>query len=215
MLSSGEDESANATNDETTVLVDNTTAADAFENDDIVEDEVENDNAVYEDVFEEGIITSIENDYFDDGIDDTIGTEFLDFSISNTYVTKSICFEDLFPCVDLESGEDISSSVPICQHCRSSGHSVNSCLLLSIDPTIVQCSSINASNIMSLHGTIQSSSIAQLLSSSGHDTSSGFGAALLLPRLILLLIWMKTMFFIFSMLQDLGYCIHLWTMLHP
>ncbi|GFH56872.1 predicted protein [Chaetoceros tenuissimus] len=183
-LSTGEDTLSDPTNDDSTAVIDNTSATDdnigqdSSENNDSFEDEFLNADTAFESVLDEGIITSVGQEYFDDEYDGTIGAEFLgDIPCHSAFVATSIPFREVFPDAQLESGEDAVSSVPICQHCRSDGHFVDNCPLLSIDPQYVQCSSIDASNIMSLQGTVQSSSLASMLPS-GCDISSGFSAKL-------------------------------------
>lgn len=176
VLSSGEDNLLDATNDDKTPI-ENDAETTSVDDNVAVDDEV-----VHADEFEtdlaEGIITSIDNGYFDDEFDGTIGSEFLDMPSSNAYAAESIPFGDLFPHVDLELGEDILSSVPICQHCRSSGHSLDKCPLICVDSSVTNCSSIDAANIASLQSTVTDASTATLLSFSDDNRSHGFGAAL-------------------------------------
>ena len=145
---------------------------------DAAEDNLVHDDDAFDTAFDEGIVTSLEHEYLDVEFDGTIGAEFLgDIPSSNVYVAESIPFGQAFPDVQLESGEDAVSSVAICQHCRSSSHSIDKCPLLSIDPKYVQCSSIATSDVMSLQSTVQSSFVASVLPSR-YDISSGFGAEL-------------------------------------
>lgn len=184
ILSTGEDYVADTTADDSTVVVDNTatddvaTGSDSVEDFDAVEDNLVHDDNALDSAFDEGIVTSLEHEYLDVEFDGTIGAEFLgDIPSSNAYVAESIPYGEVFPDVQLESGEDAVSSVAVCQHCRSSGHSIDKCPLLSINPEYVQCSSIAAHDIMSLHSTVQSSFVDSMLPPK-HDISSGFGAKL-------------------------------------
>lgn len=114
ILSSGEDKLADPTNDDSTTVVDNTTATDntagpdPMEDCDTFEDDFIHDDTAFENAFDEGIIMSLEHEYLDKEFNGTIGAEFLgDIPSSNAFVATSIPFEEVFPDVQLESGEDV------------------------------------------------------------------------------------------------------------
>ena len=187
-LSSGEDDQVTGDDD----IASDVDKTDPVDDDGHVDEETLHDD----DYLDQGIVTSVEldaiasNEYFENEYDGTIGSEFLDLPSSNAFVSESIPFDDLFSTLDvglgedLESGEDVVPSVPICQHCRSADHSTGTCPLLNVDPSNINSSSIDAGNIASVEGTVHSFLVGQVLSSSTNDLPSEFDATL--PKSIII-----------------------------
>lgn len=187
-LSSGEDDQ---------VPNDDDVASVASKTDSAGDDNLGVEGDFHDDCLDEGIIASVEHGYFDgediatsnvsfdDAYDGTIGSEFLD--IKDTFVTKSVPFDDVISSIDVELGEeapciglgeDATTSVPICQHCRSVDHTIGHCPLLSIDHNNIKSSSVDAENIASMNNTLNSYLVGQILPSSANDMPSGFDVTL-------------------------------------